>query len=198
MGEPVVEQGPVGQPGQRVVERLVGQLLLECFAVADVAAVEHHPGDVGVVQQVGGGAFDVAPVAVGADPAHVRQRLPGGQGGGVGDAGLVVGVDQLGQPPAGQLPGGLAEDLFDGAAGETDPPVFVQDGHHVARAFDQGPEMLLGPDGEFQFRGSQLGGARAAQQGEQPGHDQADGDEEDPPADPVAGRLAGPGPHVCR
>jgi len=48
VGEPVVEQGPVRQPGQRVVERLVGQLLLECFAVADVAAVEHHPGDVGV------------------------------------------------------------------------------------------------------------------------------------------------------
>ena len=43
VGQPVAEQLPVGQPGERVVERLVAQLLLERVPVGDVADGE-HPG----------------------------------------------------------------------------------------------------------------------------------------------------------
>ncbi len=44
------EQGAVGQAGDAVVERLVGELLLERLALADVAAVEHDAADVLVVR----------------------------------------------------------------------------------------------------------------------------------------------------
>ena len=53
MLDPVREQRPVGELCHRVVERLVGQLLLEGLPLADVAAVEHDAVDVLVVQEVG-------------------------------------------------------------------------------------------------------------------------------------------------
>ena len=40
LAQPVLEQRPVGQVGQRVVQRLVGELLLEALPVADVAGDE--------------------------------------------------------------------------------------------------------------------------------------------------------------
>ena len=43
----------LAQVGDRVVERLVGELLLERLALADVAAVEDDAADVLVVEQVG-------------------------------------------------------------------------------------------------------------------------------------------------
>ena len=48
--DPVLEQRPVGQPGQGVVERLVGQRVLEPLALADVAGVEHVAADVAVLR----------------------------------------------------------------------------------------------------------------------------------------------------
>ena len=44
------EQRPVGQPGEPVRVRLLGQLLLEPAALGDVAGVEHQAADVGVVR----------------------------------------------------------------------------------------------------------------------------------------------------
>ena len=76
--DPVLEQGPVGQVGQRVVERLVHQLVLQLLALADVAGVEHQTADAGVVEQVGDGHLGLAQptVAVGivnsSDPRRVR------------------------------------------------------------------------------------------------------------------------------
>ena len=49
----VLEQGPVGEPGQGVIERLVGELRLERLALAHVADVEDDALDVRVVEQVG-------------------------------------------------------------------------------------------------------------------------------------------------
>ena len=51
--DPVGEQRAVRQAGQRVMERLVRELLLECRAFAGVAAVEHDAADVLVVAEVG-------------------------------------------------------------------------------------------------------------------------------------------------
>ena len=52
MAHALAEQRAVGEAGHRVVERLVGELLLERLALADVAAVEHDAADVLVVEQV--------------------------------------------------------------------------------------------------------------------------------------------------
>ena len=49
----VGEEGAVREPGDRVVERLVGELALERLALADVARVQDDAADVLVVDQVG-------------------------------------------------------------------------------------------------------------------------------------------------
>ena len=61
----VVEERAVGQPGERVVERAVAQLLLEGLAVLDVAHGEHDALDARVVEQAGGRGGDVPVGAVG-------------------------------------------------------------------------------------------------------------------------------------
>ena len=61
MLETVAEQGPVGQPAQGVVERLVLELLLEPPALTDVSDREDDPFDGRVAEQVVGDDLDVAP-----------------------------------------------------------------------------------------------------------------------------------------
>ena len=65
VGEPVKEQGAVGQAGERVVEGLVVELLLEGAAFGHVAAVEHDRADVGLIEQIGDDGIDREPLAVG-------------------------------------------------------------------------------------------------------------------------------------
>ena len=60
VADALVEQRAVGQVRDRVVERLVGELLLERLALADVAAVEHDAADRRVVEQVGVEDLEVA------------------------------------------------------------------------------------------------------------------------------------------
>ena len=55
VGQPVAEQGPVGQAGERVVKRLVGQLVGQLRLGGNVADVGHQPGDVRIPAQVGEG-----------------------------------------------------------------------------------------------------------------------------------------------
>ena len=62
--ETVPEQGPVGQPAQRVVEGLVLELLLQALALAHVPEGEDDPLDGLVAQQVGGDHLDVVPRSV--------------------------------------------------------------------------------------------------------------------------------------
>ena len=70
------EQRAVGQAGDRVVERLVGELALEGLALADVARVEDDAADVLVAGQVGEQDLELArgPVLVG---QRALQRLRG-------------------------------------------------------------------------------------------------------------------------
>ncbi len=49
---PVAEEGPVGEVGEPVVERLMLQLRLGAHAFADVVQVHHDPADVGIVAEV--------------------------------------------------------------------------------------------------------------------------------------------------
>ncbi len=71
--DPVLEQQPVGQPGQRVVEGLVLQLLLELALLGHVPHGEHQAGHGRVVAQIAGPDLDLDahPVAAGDPPVHV-------------------------------------------------------------------------------------------------------------------------------
>ena len=60
VADALVEQRAVGEMRDRVVERLVGELLLERLALGDVAAVEHDPADRAVAEQVGVQDLEVA------------------------------------------------------------------------------------------------------------------------------------------
>ena len=71
--EAIAEQRAVREPGEAVVERLVGELLLEPHALGDVAGVEHDAADVPVVAQVGDVRLEVPPLA---EPvAHAEDDL---------------------------------------------------------------------------------------------------------------------------
>ena len=83
----------------RVVEGLVGELLLERLALGDVAAVEHDPADRAVGQQVGVEDLEVAQAAVLVGQQAVDHLGAAGGAGAVGEAAqqpaLLVGMEQL-------------------------------------------------------------------------------------------------------
>ena len=56
------EEAPVGQPGQRVVERLEGELLFERLAFLQVAGVQDDAGRVAVEGAARGDSLDRQPV----------------------------------------------------------------------------------------------------------------------------------------
>ena len=70
----VLEQGPVGEAGDRVVERLVRELLLERLALGDVAGVQDDALDVLVVEQVRAQRLDVEPEVVAVAHAPLGER----------------------------------------------------------------------------------------------------------------------------
>ena len=55
------EESPVGQPGEAVVGRLASQLLLEGFALAYVAGIEHDAAHAGIVEKVADTHLGMAP-----------------------------------------------------------------------------------------------------------------------------------------
>jgi hypothetical protein len=59
----VVEQPPIGQPGQRVVQRPKRQLLLRMAAFGDVPDVGHDAVDRGCVHAVGVDGLHPAPLS---------------------------------------------------------------------------------------------------------------------------------------
>ncbi len=67
----VGEQRPVGEVGERIVEGLVGELVLELLALGDVACVEDDAGHVGVVEQARAEDLGVAPHTVAAEDAQL-------------------------------------------------------------------------------------------------------------------------------
>ncbi len=65
MLDTVGEEGAVREVRDRVVEGLVGELLLECLALADVPAVEDDAANGLVVEKVGVANFEAQPALVG-------------------------------------------------------------------------------------------------------------------------------------
>ncbi len=128
--EALEEEGPVGQPGHRVVHLEVAQARLELAPVADVRDRQQDPPPVGH-----GGDGDLgpqrAPVAVleaagaaesGAAAAqHLAVRVPGAPVGGE--------VDQVGGGLLAQRPGLGAEEGAQGVVGRDDHAVPVDEGH---------------------------------------------------------------------
>ena len=99
----VAEQRAVGEPGDGVVERLVGELLLELLALADVAHVEHDAGHVRVVHQVRAQRLDGDRRAVAVAQAELHQpgvadRRARGVREEAEHARAVVGVDEVDEP----------------------------------------------------------------------------------------------------
>ena len=98
VADALVEQRAVGQVGDRVVEGLVGELLLELLALGDVAAVEHDAADGVVVEQVGVQDLEVAQLAVLGLQQALDDLGAAGGAGAVGEAAqqaaLLLGVQQ--------------------------------------------------------------------------------------------------------
>ena len=95
----VLEQRPVREPRDRVVERLVLELLLERLALGDVTGVQDDAPHVLVVQQVRPQGLDVQPEVVAVlhpelGQARMGVALASARGEELQDAGSVVGVDQ--------------------------------------------------------------------------------------------------------
>ena len=72
----ITEQRPVREVGDRVVEGLIGELLLELLALGDVAQVDDDAADRGVVQQVGDQTLGVQQAAIAVANAKL-ERLRG-------------------------------------------------------------------------------------------------------------------------
>ena len=109
----ILEQRPVGEAGELVVERLVAELVLERHALGDVAEVEQDPVDQWIADVVVRDHLDRSILAVGGAQPHAQRagasELQRGllQEARRGDG--VVGVDVVGQPGADDVRGVVAE-----------------------------------------------------------------------------------------
>ena len=134
---PLHEQRPVGEIGDGIVEGLVGELLLEGLALADVAGVQDDAPHVLVVHQVGVQDLELAQVAVSVaqralDDLPVAARVGRSvseqpqQAAGVllRDEAVEAGADELLRP--------IAEDALGGGALVGDRGVRPHDGDQVA------------------------------------------------------------------
>ena len=112
------EQRAVGEVGDGVVEGLVGELLLERLALADVAAVEHDAVDVLVVEQVGVEDLELADARRRRGAAALEHLGAGGGvrrgvGQHVREAALLAGLQEPVEAGADELVGRVAEDPLD-------------------------------------------------------------------------------------
>ncbi len=82
--QPVQEQEAVLEAGQDVVERLVAELLLEGLALRDVAVVDDHAADGGIVEEVLGDRLERPPRVVGVAGPELRPGLRATHGRDVG------------------------------------------------------------------------------------------------------------------
>ena len=118
VGDAVREKRAVGQVRQRVVERLVGELLLERLALLDVADRDDEPADRRIRQEVRDDDFREEPLAALAPQPPLHRRGRARTRDGLRDQGqrpgLFVRVQQVGQPRRGELLGTVAEQALDG------------------------------------------------------------------------------------
>ena len=139
LGQPVDEHGAVGQTGQRVVERLVGELLLERLALGDVPEGDDRPDDLAFTLHRGDGVRhrDEPAAAMGEDVVVVAGSRPGHRGDAEQAAvrrTVDVGVDDVVEVAAEQLAGIPAEQRLGGRVDEVDSAMAVERDHALAEA----------------------------------------------------------------
>ena len=144
--EPVGEQRAVGQSGERIVQGLVGEGVLDSLALADVARDDDDAFDVGVGEEVVGGGLDRHPRAVGVGHAEadgVDDAGPGHTFGQSGGHGLgVVGVHEV-QHHRGPEAVRVAQNPCGGRARVLHSALAVEDSDDVGRVLDDQPEARL-------------------------------------------------------
>ena len=147
MADALVEQRAVGEMGDRIVEGLVGELLLERLALRDIAAVEHDPADRTVAQQVSVEDLEVAQASVLVREQTVDHLGAAGGAGAVGEAAeqpaLLVGMEQLLERAAGDLLDRVPEHALDRRALVEDRVAGIDHGDQVAGVLDQRREPRL-------------------------------------------------------
>ena len=184
----VLEQGPVGQRREGIVERLVAQLVLEDRAFTDVADGHHQALNRRIVGQVQPAGLDVH------GPARVVQRAPavglvavivlvdGAHG--IGQHAAVLGVGQVGQGRSGDRIVLVAQHPLHGGGRVPDRQrVGVDDHDQVGRVTHQGVETALAPVGVL--------GVAARPEAAQQQRDQDDRAEQRPQQD-LGGTVLGP------
>ena len=72
----IEEERPIGEPGQRIVQGLVGQLLLQPLPFAHVPPVDHQATDGGIPEPVGRQPPAVRPRTVRPPGAPLPPRVP--------------------------------------------------------------------------------------------------------------------------
>src|SRR5215216_2473772 len=75
MSEAIHEQRPVRQPSERIVERVIAELLYQGFAFGDVPGIDHHTPHSRVVKQVVYDMLKVAPRAVLVGHSELQGRV---------------------------------------------------------------------------------------------------------------------------
>ena len=145
--EPLGEQHAVGEVGERVVERLVGEALLELLALVHAAQGEDHAAEVRVLGHALRLALDEAPAAVGpAQPPLGRGRAAGPAHGVLEqgrDERAVLGVDDVGQREAAQPAPLVAEEAFGRGRVVADLAFGADHEHDVRGVLDQRAEAGL-------------------------------------------------------
>ena len=143
MGQPVTQQSSVRQAGESVMERLVGEQILELFTLADIAQRENQTLYRGLrrqVHDVGLGNED-APVCVHEPEFDRLVRLTAGKGG--EHDRLVVRRHPLAERPARQVIGVDSEQALDRGGGRNDRGVRTDDEDDVGSVRKQHAQTIL-------------------------------------------------------
>ena len=146
LGYPVLEQHPVGQPGQRVVEGLVLQLLLELVLCRHVPQREDQAGDVRLGPQVAASGLDADASAIPASdlPFHdtrAESRALSQPHEGAGEVVAILLRDQV--PQALAFHGDVSEDGRGRGRRVLDGPVVRDDHDGIRGVLDKRPEIGL-------------------------------------------------------
>ena len=143
----VGEQRAVRQTGEGVVERLVGEPLLELTTVGDVVRGDHHPLDGRVIEQVADDAFDGPHAAVGVPEVELEVDDALGQRREdlLAALGELSGVDDRREALADQRGGRVAEHRLDGWGDVANGQVALEHGDDVRRVLHECAEPRLAP-----------------------------------------------------
>ena len=149
MGHAVAEEGPVRQAGERVVECLVLQLVLEALALGHVAIIEEDTPDRGIVGQVEADRVHPVPAAIRVAQPELGRLLRPARGEQPGDEraeeGGILRMRQVGETAPNALLGFMAEHAFDRVALVRDPRLGVDHRDHVRRVLHERAESGLAP-----------------------------------------------------